>query len=230
MIPLVLVPGTLCDGRVFEPMMAHLRDVAEPIVARTGDHASLPRMAEAILACAPTRFAVAGFSLGGMVALQMMLRAAGRVTGLALICTRASASTMAQARARRKWQAAARAGGLSATVARSMPDWLHVRSARTGRVVVDMARREGLAVLARQTRALDRRPDARDMLAAVAVPTLVLCAAADRRCPPAEARAMAAAIPSAAFVEVPDAGHFAPLERPEAVAAALRVWLARIAA
>ena len=230
MTALVLVPGSLCDGRVFAPVAARLRDVADPIVARAGDHASLGRTAEAILARAPARFALAGFSLGGMAALQVMLRAAGRVTGLALLCTRASPSTAAQARARHKWLAAARAAGLPATVARSMPDWLLHRDAKLGRVVADMARREGLAVLARQTRALDLRPDARPALAGITVPTLVLCGAADRRCTPAEGRAMAAAIPSATYVEVPRAGHFAPLEQPDAVAAALRAWLARIPA
>ncbi len=161
-------------------------------------------------------------------ALQIMLRAAGRVTGLALICTPASESNVARARGR--WQRAARANGMSATVAQSKPAWLYQRNAKIGRVVADMARREGLVVLARQTRALERRPDAHPVLAGITVPSLVLCGVADRRCTSAEGSAMAAAIPSTAFVEVPDAGHFATLEQPEAVAAALRVWLARIAA
>ncbi len=227
---LVLLPGTLCDARVFAPVVAIGLD-ADCGVTGTGGQDSIGAMAAAVLAQAPPRFAVAGFSLGGMVALEIVARAPERVSGLALLCTKATPTPAAQKPERLAWLAAARSEGLAALVALALPRWLHPRNvgnAAVGGVVIDMAVSEGVAVLERQTRANNDRPDSRPRLPYIATPTLVLCGEADLLCTPQDSRDMAQAIPGAALIEVAGAGHFALLEQPEAVAAALRGWLVRI--
>ena len=229
---LVLLPGTLCDARVFAPVIALGLD-ADCGVNGIGGQDSIGAMAAAVLAQAPPRFALAGFSLGGMVALEIVARAPERVSGLALLCTKAVPTPPAQKPERLAWLAAARSEGLAALVTLALPRWLHpchVDDAAVGGVVVDMAVSEGVAVLERQTRANNGRPDSRPRLPHIATPTLVLCGEADLLCTPQDSRDMAQAIPGAALVEVAGAGHFALLEQPEAVAAALRVWLVRIEA
>ena len=84
---LVLVPGLLCDAAVWKPQMKALKKLARIQVADHGELDSLGAMAEAILAKAPPKFAVAGHSMGGRVALEVVRRAASRVTGLALLDT-----------------------------------------------------------------------------------------------------------------------------------------------
>ncbi len=227
--PLLLLPGTLCDGRVFAPVLARL-DI-DGAVFGTGDHDSVAATARGILERAPPRFALAGFSLGGIVALEVVARAPERVVGLALLCAKAGPPPAAQKPARVAWLEAARREGLEATVRRDLPRWLHPSRAddpALGQVIVDMAASAGIAVLERQTRANNGRPDSRPRLPRIAVSTLVLYGATDPLCTPQDARDMAAAIPGATLVEIARSGHFAPLEQPAAVAQALSGWLAQI--
>lgn len=231
--PLVLIPGTLCDARVFAPVIGLIGADAACMALGTGGQDSIGDMAEAVLAQAPPRFALAGFSLGGMVALEIVARAPERVSGLALLCTKATPTPPAQKLERLTWLKAARREGLAALVTLALLRWLHpsnVNDAAVGGTVIDMAVSEGVAVLERQTRANNGRPDSRPRLAHIATPTLVLFGEADQLCTPQDSRDMAQAIPGAVLVEVAGAGHFALLEQPAAVASALRDWLVRVAA
>lgn len=232
-LPLLLLPGTLCDGRVFAPLVAGLGPKFDCAVFGTGDHDSVGAVAEALLQRAPQRFALAGFSLGGMVALEVAARAPGRVAGLALLCAKATPTPDAQKPERLAWLEAARREGLETVVTQALPRWLHplhLHDAALRQVIVDMALTAGVAVLARQVRANNGRPDNTGLLPRLAVPTLVLFGGSDLLCTPQEARDMAAAIPGATLVEIEGAGHFAPLEQPEAVATAVRAWLVPIEA
>ena len=230
--PLVLVSGTLCDARVFAPVIDLLGAAADCMAFGASGQDSIGGMAEAVLAQAPPRFALAGFSLGGFVALEIMARAPERVSGLALLCTKAIPTTPAQKLERLAWLDAARHEGLAPLVKLALPRWLHPRNvndAAVGGIVVDMAVSEGVAVLERQTRANNDRPDSRPRLAHIATPTLVLFGETDQLCTPQDSRDMAQAIPGAVLVEVAGAGHFGLLEQPAAVADAMRDWLVRVA-
>src|SRR5580692_4529481 len=84
---LVFVPGLLCDQAVWKPQLKALKGQVRMQVADHGELDSLSAMAQKILAEAPPKFAVAGHSMGGRVALEVVRRAGSRVTGLALLDT-----------------------------------------------------------------------------------------------------------------------------------------------
>ena len=225
--PLLLLPGLASDAALFEAQLRDLAEVADMTVGDTLQDDSLPRMARRVLAEAPERFALAGLSMGGYLALEIMRQAPQRVTRLALLDTSARADTPEQTQVRED---------AIATVARIPYEklaWAGVArlvapdaDPAVKQAVVDMAVRVGPETYVRQQRAIMARPDSRPLLAQIAVPALVLVGERDALTPPELAREMARAIPGAALVEVPGSGHLATMERPAAVSAALRDWLA----
>lgn len=184
-------------------------------------------MAERILADAPARFALAGLSMGGYLALEIMRQAPERVSRLALCDTSARADTPEQTAGREaaidaagKYDFAALArASLGQLVAADAPD--RVRDA-----VVAMSVRVGVETYVRQQRAIMRRPDSRPMLAGIAIPTLVMVGEHDALTPPTLAREIADAVPGAMLRIVPGAGHLPPMEQPARTTELLRDWLA----
>lgn len=224
--PLILLPGLACDAALFAEQVRGLADIAEITVGDTLQDDSLPAMARRVLAAAPDRFALAGLSMGGYLALEIMRQASGRVTRLALLDTSARADTP-EATKTREDAIASVAKVPYAKLARASLARLVAEDADADviRTVVDMAVRVGPDTYVRQQRAIMARPDSRPLLAAIAVPTLVLVGAKDVLTPPDLAREMADGIPGATLVEVPGSGHLSTMERPAAVTAALRDWL-----
>lgn len=224
--PLVLVPGLTCDAEVFRAQTAGLADVADMTVADTLDDDSIAAMAARLLDDAPDRFALAGFSMGGYVAMEVVRRAPERVTRLALLDTSATADTPDHAAVRRAAVRTAQERGFEKVLRGSLGLLVHpLADPAIGEAVVAMALRVGLDAFARQQQAIIARADPRADLAAIAVPTLVLVGADDRTTPPRYAEAIAGAVPGARLVTIPECGHMAPMEHPEAVNAALREWL-----
>ncbi len=227
-IPLVLVPGLLCDAALWRHQAAHLGGLAEVIVADTTRRDTIAGMAEDILDAAPARFALAGLSMGGYVALEIMRRAGERVERLALLDTSARADTPEQTRRRRDLIALARRGRFKGVTPRLLPLLVHparLEDADLVATVTAMAERVGRDAFLRQQTAIMGRPDSRGDLAGIVCPTLVLCGREDALTPVEHHREMADGIPGARLVIVEDCGHLAPLERPYAVTAVLRYWL-----
>jgi pimeloyl-ACP methyl ester carboxylesterase len=236
---LVLVPGLSCDEAVWAPQASALADLASVRVAEHGLRDSLDGMAEAIIATAPPRFALAGHSMGGRVALEVMRRAGRRVSGLALLDTGytplpAGDAGRREAEGRQELLELAQREGMRAVGRR----WLRIPMIHASRVgdqalidaILDMFERHTPAQFAAQVHALLTRPDATDVLGKVSVPTLVLCGREDAWSQLAQHRAMAAMIPGSMLVSVPECGHMATLERPDSVNRALRGWLQAIQA
>ncbi len=224
--PLILVPGLLCDERLFAPQLPALAARTAVSVAQTRLDDSLGAMAERLLAAAPERFALAGLSMGGYVCFEVVRRAPDRVTRLALLDTQARADTTEAAQRRRDLVALAERGEFLGVAPRLLPLFLHPdHLERLGPVVTAMAAAVGKEAFLRQQRAILERPDSRPLLASIRCPTLVLCGRQDRLTPPSLHEEMAAAIPEATLVVLPNCGHLAPLERPEAVTAQLLAWL-----
>lgn len=235
---LVLVPGLLCDGAVWKPQMKALKGLARVQVADHGELDSLGAMAEAILAKAPAKFAVAGHSMGGRVALEVVRRAASRVTGLALLDTGytplpAGAAGAKEEAGRQELLDLARQAGLRAVGER----WLRIPMIHEARLkerklvepILQMFERRTPAQFAAQIRALLGRPDATGLLPMISCPTLVLCGQDDAWSPLSRHRVMAQLIAHSTLVPVPECGHMSTLERPDAVNGALCAWLARVA-
>lgn len=229
-MPLVLLPGILNDGDLWAHQVKHLASIAEPVVGDTSTHDSLPALAEAVLAEAPPRFALAGLSMGGYLAFEILRRAPERVLRLALVDTSARPDTKERKRYRRGLIDLAERGRFRGVTPRMLPLLIAERhlgnEALTGRIHA-MAERVGRAGFIRQELAVMERPDSRPMLPHIKVPTIVVCGREDALTPPARAEEMAAAIPGADLLVVAGAGHLAPMERPYAVTRALRGWLQR---
>jgi pimeloyl-ACP methyl ester carboxylesterase len=227
---LILVPGLNCTERLFEPQVAALSPDRPVIVADHRQDDSLPAIARRLLAGAPPRFALAGLSMGGYVALEVMRQAPERVTRLALLDTSARSDT-AEARQNRIRQIELAQTGRFEDVHRFLWQRLVHPAARTDRrleqVVIGMMKATGPETFIRQQRAIMERGDSRPILPGIEIPTLILVGEADEITPPAIAREMAEMIEWASLHVVKDAGHLSTLEQPRAVTEALEAWLAR---
>jgi len=227
---LVLLPGLLCDAALWAPQQAALSDLRSIFIADLTRHASIAEMAAAVLREAPAhRFALAGLSMGGYVALEILRQAPSRVERLALLDTRARPDSAEETQRRQQLvRIAEMAKGFAPVHKRMMPMLVH--PSRTSdpeltRIVQEMADHVGLEAYRRQQAAIIGRADFRPTLNAIACPTLVLCGREDALTPLAYHEEMARAIPEAELAIVEQCGHLSTLERPDEVNALLRSWL-----
>lgn len=226
--PLALLPGLLCDAALWQPQVEALSDIAEPRVADFTSQETIAAMAASVLAMMPERFALAGLSMGGYVALEIMATAPERVSRLALLDTRAQPDSEDQKSRRRGLIELAEKGQFKGVTPRLLPLFIHqdrLDDADLTGTVQAMAEHVGKDAFIRQQRAIIGRRDHTGTLAGIRVPTLVLCGRQDLLMPPEDHQAMAAGIARSRLVVVEDCGHLATIERPEAVNAALRAWL-----
>ncbi|MEK9723798.1 MAG: alpha/beta fold hydrolase [Rhodospirillaceae bacterium] len=223
---LVLLPGLMCDGALWDFVVPGLADVATPHHGNLFADDTVAGMAARVLAEAPGRFALAGFSMGGYIAREIAHAAPERVSHLALMNTSAAGSTPATRRRNGRVLAALATRPFTGLAPTSIRQALHpdrAGDAALTRHIQAMARRLGGEVFARQMR-LDRA-DGHHRLAEIRCPTLVVASDADRLRSVADAERLAAGIPGARLEIVADCGHMTPLERPEALAGLLRDWL-----
>lgn len=227
-IPLVLVPGTLCDGALWRHQVDHLGDIAAVVVADHTRQDSMEGIARAILDEAPPRFALAGLSMGGFVSLEIMRQASGRVAKLALFDTTARADTPEQAQRRRDFVSLVQRGNFKGVTPRMLPLFIHpdrLDDAALCRAITAMGERVGAEAYLRQQNANSTRSDHRATLGTITCPTLVVCGRQDRLIPLALSEEIAAGIPNATLVVIEDCGHLPTMERPQAATALLRYWL-----
>ena len=227
-LPVVFVPGLLCDADLWAAQLAIVSADRPVMVANIAGADTVAALARAVLAEAPQRFALAGLSMGGYVALEIMRQAPERVAGLALLDTSARPDSEEQTRRRRALLALARTGRFKGVTPRLLPTLLHpdrlADPILTGRVMA-MAGRIGRDAFLRQQTAILGRPDSRPDLMRIDCPTLVACGRQDALTPLPLSEEMAGLIPGAELVVVEDSGHLSPMERPDAVNAALVSWL-----
>jgi pimeloyl-ACP methyl ester carboxylesterase len=234
-LPIVLVPGLVCDETVWTHARRALAARVEVHIANHQALDSIAAMAEKVLREAPPRFALAGHSMGGRVALEIWRRAPERVGALALLDTGTTALAPGvageqEAAGRYELLDIARNHGMAAMATRWVQGMVwkpRLDDAALVAQVVDMMDRSSADVFAAQIRALLTRPDAGGLLDAIRCPTLVLCGLEDSWAPAARHRDMAARIPGATLTLVPDCGHMCTMERPEAVTDALLDWHSR---
>lgn len=225
---LILLPGLLNDAALWRHQAETLGDVAEVRVADLTRDDGMAAMARRVLDEAPDSFALAGLSMGGYVAQEIMRQAPERVERLALVDTSCLADTPEQTARRREFIEMTRHGQFRGVTSRLLPMLIH--DGRLGdeeltETVMTMAERVGREAFIRQQTAIMNRPDGTRDLGSITCPTLVACGRQDQVTPPALHREMASRIPKAAFVVIEDCGHLAPLERPRTVSALMRYWI-----
>ena len=224
---LVLLPGLICDVRLWLDVIVGLG--ARSVVADLTRDDSIAAMAARTLAAAPSRFALAGLSMGGYVAFEIMRQAPERVTHLALLDTSARPDDDARKETRRGGMAAVRDGRFGLVSRAMLPGLLAPASLDSplAEEVQAMSERVGADAYLRQQTAIMGRVDSRPSLGAIAVPTLVGVGEMDKLTPPELAEEMAAGIGGADLVRFPDSAHLSTMENPSAVIAAMKRWLAR---
>jgi pimeloyl-ACP methyl ester carboxylesterase len=226
-LPVVLVPGLMCTEGLYAPQLPALVERSYVLVADTTRDDSIAGFAERILRDAPPRFALAGLSMGGYIAFEVLRRAPERVAKLALLDTSARPDAP-EATARRKRQSAlALAGGYAEVIEELFPMFVATPDdTALHEAFAAMAWEIGPETFVRQQRAIATRPDSRPSLAAIAVPTLVLVGEHDRATPPALSDEIAAGIAHATLETIPASGHLTTLERPAEVTRIVLGWLA----
>lgn len=227
--PLVFLPGMMCDGRIFEDQIRTFSGSMPVMVLPLAGGDTVEKIAARMLNHLPPRFALAGVSLGGALAMEIMRRAPDRVSRLCLMGTSPLAEQPGQAANRETQIIAARAGRLGDALRETVP--LEALAPGPGRLEVHnlywrMGVELGPELYVAQARAMQRRPDQQATMRRVQVPVLVLSGAYDVLTPLSTNDLLLRLIPQARLEILPQAGHFPTLEQPAAVNRALLNWLA----
>jgi pimeloyl-ACP methyl ester carboxylesterase len=217
-----------CSARLYADQIAGLWRFGPVTVADHTRDDSMAAIARRILAAAPPRFALAGLSMGGYIAFEIMRQAPQRVAKLALLDTGARAEAPEQTERRKVVIALAKGGRYAEVPDIAFPIYVH-RSRHNDAVLKEtvrmMAAETGTEAFLRQQQTIIGRPDSRPSLAAIKCPTLVLVGDGDEATPPELAREIAGAIRGARLSIIADCGHLSTLEQPERVTAALIDWM-----
>jgi len=225
--PLLLLPGLLCDDALWAHQLRHLADTGPATVADLTRDDSIGAMAARVLAAAPPVFDLAGLSMGGYVAFEVLRRAPERVGRLCLLDTSARADTEEQTRHRRGLIDLARRGQFKGVTPRLLPLFVHedrLGDTALTSAVTAMTGRVGQEAFLRQQHAIMGRADSRRLLGELAQPTLIIVGREDQVTPVGAAAEIAAAIPRARLAVIEECGHLATMERPQAVTALMRLW------
>jgi pimeloyl-ACP methyl ester carboxylesterase len=228
-MPILLVPGLASSPRIYAPVIPALWRFGPVTVANHIRDDNMGAIARRILAEAPPRFALAGHSMGGYIAFEIMRQAPDRVAKLALINTQARPDT-SEATARRRGQMArARSGEFHAVLDELFAGFVHPSRHGDGalrQLVRDMGDDIGVDAFVRQQTAVMSRADSRPTLAWIKCPTLVLTGDEDNTIPNSLSVEMADGIPGAKLTILACCGHLPQPEQPQATADALVEWLA----
>ena len=229
----LLVPGLLCDDALWAAQVEALADIADARVANNGEVDSLGALAESIIASAPPRFAIAGHSMGGRVALEVARRVPDRLLGFAILDSGYEAVAPGEAgereaAGRRSMLALARRSGMRAMARTWLQGMVYpprLTDAELIEPIVEMFDRRTPEFFALQIQALLARPDAKSVFARIHCPSLVLCGREDASAPPSRHEVMAKMLRHSTFGIIPNCGHMSSLERPRAVSDAFRSWI-----
>ena len=230
MTKLVLIPGLLCTDILFAPQISALQQEVEIAIAETTGMNSITAMAERVLDEHGGPFILAGLSMGGYVAMEVVRLAPDRVMGLGLLSTAADQDSEKKKKLRTELIRLSSIGKFKGVTPRLLPQFLSPAAlqdeALTARVM-DMAATVGQVNFALQQTAIMGRRDQREALADYPHPALVLCGMLDVLTPPEKSEEMAGLLPNSELVLLPDIGHLSTLEAPQACIDALRRLIAR---
>jgi pimeloyl-ACP methyl ester carboxylesterase len=227
-LPTVLVPGLRCSARLYAPQVPALWQFGPVVIANHMQGNTIAEIATSVLEAAPPRFALAGLSMGGYIAFEMLRQSAHRIASVALLDTSARPEAPEQTARRRQHIALTEAGRYDEVTDLQFPLAVHPTRHQDEALRAEYARmgeETGPEVYLRHQHAIMARADSRPDLGSIRCPTLVLVGDGDVLTPPEHAREIAAGIDGAHLVIVPECGHLSTLERPEEVRKALIDWL-----
>lgn len=236
-LPLVFVPGLMCDHTVWDPLLPYMPAQHPCRVVDHGDADSLVQMAVQLLKDAPPKFLLAGHSMGARVVLEVLRLAPERIGGVALLDTGylpklSGAAGEEEISKRYRLLQIAQTKGVRVMASEWVQGMVHPDRLNDHELIeriLAMFERKSADIFVKQIHALIHRLDATEVLASIHVPTLILCGQQDTWSPPAQHEAMHQLAPHGALEVIADAGHMAPMEKPLEVAAAMSRWLARCA-
>jgi pimeloyl-ACP methyl ester carboxylesterase len=226
--PLVLLPGMMCDDRVFAPQIRAFAAERAIMVAPITQGDRVETIAASLVDQLPEKFALAGHSMGAIVAMEVLKRIPGRITRLCLMSSNPLPESPAFAATREPLIIGAQSGRLDQVMRDMMPDdflapgpdRLEIQN-----LLAVMAQDLGPDVFVAQSRALQRRPDQQGTLRKCAAPTRIICGESDPLTPVRRHEFMAGLIPDAMLSIIEGAGHVPTLEQPEQTTQILRDWL-----
>jgi len=228
MHPLVLLPGMMCDERLFAPQIAALAKTCDVQTLPITAHDTVEALATDVLKKAPNTFTLAGLSMGGIVAMEVLRQAPERVSKIALLGTNPLAEDPKIAARRLPQMAKAKAGRLADVMQYEMKPYYLADGPQRSAILdlcMDMALDLGADVFVRQSKALASRPDQTDTLRGTDIPALVLCGRHDVLCPVHRHDLMHDLMPNSELQIIETAGHLTTLEAPEQTTTALAHWL-----
>lgn len=225
---IVMLPGMMCDERLFAPQIAHLEARYHVKTMSILEHANMAELAENVLAQSPDEFALLGLSMGGILAMEILRQAPERITHLALLDTNPRAELNAVKQRRGPQIEAVKKGDLTKIMRDEMkPNYLVDSPNKLDilNLCMEMAEDLGDQAFINQSIALRDRPDYQNVLKGVDIPTLIMCGRQDVLCPIERHELMHELISGSTLHIVDSAGHLPTLEQPEIVNKALDLWL-----
>ena len=217
---ILLVPGLNCSPRLYAAQIPALWRLGPVTVADHRRGKTIAEIAGRILAAAPRRFRLIGFSMGGYLALEIMRQASDRVVKLALVDTSARPETPEQTERRMKRIALAEQGRFLEVNDDLWPflvDPSRQSDAALRAAIDQMAEETGAEAFVSQQRAIIGRADSRPLLGAIKISTLMVVGDSDQLTPPAHAEEIANGIADAKLVTLAGTGHMSPMEKPDEV-------------
>lgn len=219
---LVLISGLLSDQRVWQHQSRHLDDIASIHIVSPSQETP-EKMVQEILDRAPPQFALAGHSMGGWLALEVMRTAPERVSQLCLLNTTSRGDSKEKLMKRQQMIHRAEQGEFSQIIQELSGFFVFNESVKEG--VRQMFLSVGAEAFIRQEKAMLIRKESLSILPKIACPTLVIHASQNKIFSFEEHQELTSQIPQARCAVIEDTGHMSPMESPQAVTAFLRYWL-----
>ena len=228
MLPLVFLPGMMCDARLYAHQISVLSSHYTLQVATIHDGTSVEEIGHQVLTHAPPRFIVIGLSMGGIIAMELLGQEPERIAGLILLDTNPLADSQEMKEIRDEQMKQVQAGQLRTLMREQMIPRFQLQGADTQKIAdtcLSMAMDLGDQPFINQSRALQKRADQQDTLRATTVPTLIACGEHDTVCPLERHYLMHDLVIGSHLEIIEGAGHLPTLEQPEKTTQLVHQWL-----
>ena len=228
MTPLVMIPGMMCDERIFAPQIEELGSKVSVYIADISRHDTISDLAADVLSHAPPKFCLAGHSMGGIVAMEICAQAPKRIEKLALIDTNPLAE-LEEVKLKREPQISDALSGKLINVIRDEMKPNYLASSENQDIILnicmEMALSLGPKVFINQSRALQTRADQQSNIQSINIPVLIMCGSEDKLCTVERHEMMHNMISNSELKIINNAGHIPTLEQPSETTEVLKEWL-----